>query len=101
MEEDQANVMGMRPRIGMGATGLHTHLICVPLVFSKQERTMNQSKLDQLEASRIKLVDRLVAETERGLRADMKRIDEIGRLMQENCKEVFREITGRDLTGPG
>ena len=50
---------------------------------------MNQSKLDELEASRIKLADRLVAETERGLRADMKRIDEIGRLMQD---EEYREI---------
>ncbi len=61
---------------------------------------MDQSKLDQLEAIRSKLVDRLIDETERGLRSDMKKIDEIGRLMQENCKEVFREITGRDLTGP-
>ncbi len=75
------------PRSGAGEKG-------------RKNRTMNQSKLDQLEAIRSKLVDRLIDETERGLRSDMKKIDEIGRLMQENCKEVFREITGRDLTGP-
>ncbi len=64
------------PRSGAGEKG-------------RKNRTMNQSKLDQLEANHVNLVDRLVDESERGLRADMKKIDEIGRLMQENWHSIF------------